>query len=431
MRDLAKIVTVDSVSPMKDKDLIVVVTFKENGYEAITDVNTKVGDKVVFIQEGSILPEIVTWEFLRKRCYDERVKGFVIKAMRMGKHLDETPIRSWGLVAKINEDLPNYSKISKMKSDEDVTDLLNIRKYEPVKSERVMQSTKLPKFIKYCFKKKSLRWIAKGYQWYKRVTRPNDSFPQGIISKSDETTIQNAKQLLTRFKDSSFYITAKMEGQSVTAYCPLKNGKLGNLVVCSRNRKLLDKDNQFWQFAIKNDIEKKIKDYYEKTGIALVIQCEQCGEGIQDNIYCLNETRWYLYKARDLVTNKTLHIDTLLNIVCSFDDDLYLVPQTLYSKDKTLSECFPTIDDLVKYAENTFFKITPNTKYEVETITNGQTCQGKLWKDYFMHEGIVVRSFDYDSENNRGFSFKVKNLPYAEKKLSEIHSLVKKQKEQK
>ena len=44
----------------------------------------------------------------------------------------------------------------------------------------------------------------------------------------------------------------------------------------------------------------------------------------------------------------------------------------------------------------------------------------KLWKDYLQHEGMVVKSFDYDKEKGRGFSFKVKNLAYAEKGLKEI-----------
>ena len=43
-----------------------------------------------------------------------------------------------------------------------------------------------------------------------------------------------------------------------------------------------------------------------------------------------------------------------------------------------------------------------------------------MWKNYGQHEGIVVKSTDYNKERNIGYSFKVKNLAYAEKGLSEI-----------
>ena len=53
MRDLASIVTIETKNKMFEKDRICVVTFKENGYEAIVPVEHNVGDKMVFIQEIS------------------------------------------------------------------------------------------------------------------------------------------------------------------------------------------------------------------------------------------------------------------------------------------------------------------------------------------------------------------------------------------
>lgn len=84
MRDLAGVVTIETKSKMYQKDRICAVTFKENGYEAIVPVTHNVGDKMVFIQEGSILPEDSKWEFLRKRCHRDSLKGFLITPMTMG-----------------------------------------------------------------------------------------------------------------------------------------------------------------------------------------------------------------------------------------------------------------------------------------------------------------------------------------------------------
>lgn len=49
MRDLAKIVTIETKNRMFEKDRICVVTFKELGYEAIVPVSVNVGDRMVFI----------------------------------------------------------------------------------------------------------------------------------------------------------------------------------------------------------------------------------------------------------------------------------------------------------------------------------------------------------------------------------------------
>ena len=84
MRDLASVVTIATTNKMFEKDRICWATLEENGYEVIIPNTIQPGDRMVFIQEGSILPEIERWEFLRKRCYNKLAKGFVIKPMTMG-----------------------------------------------------------------------------------------------------------------------------------------------------------------------------------------------------------------------------------------------------------------------------------------------------------------------------------------------------------
>ena len=66
MRDLASVVTIATKNKMFEKDRICVVTFEELGYEAIVPIEHNIGDKMVFIQEGAILPIDEKWEFLRK-----------------------------------------------------------------------------------------------------------------------------------------------------------------------------------------------------------------------------------------------------------------------------------------------------------------------------------------------------------------------------
>ena len=126
MRDLASICTIEKVWPLEGKDRVQGASFVENGYEVMVSKDIQPGMLVAFIQEGSILPEINAWEWLRKRCYRDSLKGFLIKPQKFGT------IKSWGLAVPLNElPIADERVINKFKSGDDITDLLEIRKYEP------------------------------------------------------------------------------------------------------------------------------------------------------------------------------------------------------------------------------------------------------------------------------------------------------------
>ena len=257
MRNMAEIVTVKDVFPMLGKDRICAVTFNEVGYEVIVPkVSAIPGNKMIFIQEGSVLPVKEQWEFLRKRCFSEKLNGFLIKPMIMGKKEDGSSVKSWGLAVSpsdIEED------VSKYKSGDDVTKILGIWKYEPEENEKPLDK-KVPEIIKWCFKHKLTRFIGKLYLDF---TKEKDfDFPTDIISKSDETTIQNLPGLLEKHRHDYVYVTAKMEGQSVTTAFEYKNGKVRKFYVCSRNRAYKKrKNNDFWNAAKRYGIEEKLRKY--------------------------------------------------------------------------------------------------------------------------------------------------------------------------
>ena len=161
MRNLASVVTIKTKQKMFEKDKICCVSFEELGYEAIVPNTFNVGDKLVFIQEGAILPETETWEFLRKRCYKEQLKGFLISPMTMGAKeiTDENGnpakgerVRSWGLAVGLNECGLTEGEIRRLKPGVDVTDALQIRKYEPIEDASPKGDSKktYPKWVKFC-----------------------------------------------------------------------------------------------------------------------------------------------------------------------------------------------------------------------------------------------------------------------------------------
>ena len=202
MRNLASVCTIEKVWALEGKDKVQGASFKENAYEVMVSKDIKPGMLVAFIQEGSILPEINAWEFLRKRCYRDSLKGFLIKPQKFGT------IKSWGLAVPLDE-LPIVDErvINKLKPGDDLTDLLEIRKYEPEEdaSPRPSSRKAYPKWVKFCFSHVLTRWI--GRAWQKSHQKPAGGFPTDLISKSDETTIQNMKGVLEKFAESKVDIT--------------------------------------------------------------------------------------------------------------------------------------------------------------------------------------------------------------------------------
>lgn len=420
MRDLASIVTIETKSKMYQKDRICAVTFKENGYEAIVPVRNNVGDRMVFIQEGSILPEDPKWEFLRKRCYRDSLKGFLITPMTMGAKDDNgekgSKVKSWGLCVSLEE----VGLDVNLKAGTDVTDLLNIRKYEPDEEDASPTKSKKPKFIQFCLNHKALRWIGKLWLKFNVAPKTSKAFPTDVIQKSDETTIQNCKELISKFEGKEAFITAKMEGQSFTCSLDLKRKR--KFYICSRNNRFIKRDSSselFYEAAERYDIENKLKEYYKKNKIVLVIQGEQCGPKIQGNIYNFIKPFWFVFRMKGYENGKWVEYNYPKMEKIAHELDIATVPLIAHVED--LGKEFSSIQSLVDYAEKLYW-VPGNYLYRPYN-------HEKLWVDYLQHEGMVIKSADYDKEKNIGFSFKVKNMQYQEKQYTTMHDIASKLKE--
>lgn len=419
MRDLASVVTVERKEKMFEKDRIVVVSFKELGYEAIVPSTTNVGDRMVFIQEGSILPEDEKWEFLRKRCYVDSLRGFLIKPMTMGARDDNGQkgdrVKSWGLCVTLAEAGLDEST----KAETDVTEALGIRKYEPAEEAAPTKSDKTPALVKFCMKHKILRWI--GQMWFNSHKKASGNFPSDIISKSDETTIQNCKRVLEDFAGTKAFITAKMEGQSFTCSLDLKHKK--KFYVCSRNNRYDEVNSAselFFKAAAEYDIEKKLKTYLKKTGILLVLQGEQMSNSVQGNIFDLNGPRWYLFRMKGLEHGKWVEYNYPKMSAVALELGLECVPLIEVIDD--MGARFPDINSIVEYTEKLYWKpVGDGFDYHYQPKPGE-----KLFVDYLQWEGAVFKSEDYNKEENRGWSFKCKNLQYAEKSYSFMNELCRK-----
>lgn len=415
MRDLASICTIEKVWPLEGKDKVQGASMVENSYEAMVSKDIQPGQLVAFIQEGSILPVKDTWEWLRKRCFKESVNGFVIKPMKFAT------IKSWGLIVPLNELGLDEKVWKKFKAGDDITDVLEIRKYEPEEdaSPTKGESKKAyPKWVKFCLSHTLTRWI--GRIWQKNHQNSSGGFPSNLISKSDETTIQNMKGTLQKFADERVYVTAKMEGQSFTVVPVFKGKKLTGAYPCSRNNAYTLPDNSiFWEMMRKKDIINKMKQIYKKTGNAYILQGEQVGPTIQQNIYNFAENDWFVFTIKDYNTGKQLPPAEAIK-VATLDFGLHFVP--VIQSNVLLKDIMPDVNAAVAYAEKAAWKVVSgcqNLLYEVQP-------KDKIWVDYLQHEGVVVRTMNYDKDSNIGCSFKVKNSDYADKGLGEIAKLARK-----
>ena len=413
MRDLASICTIDKVWPLENKDRVQGCSMVENGFEAMVSKDITPGMLVCFIQEGAILPVVDAWEWLRKRCYKESVNGFVIKPLKFSS------IKSWGVVIPLS-DLPlSKQEVAVLKAGDDVTDALNIRKYEPEEdaspSQKSTSAKAYPAWVKFCLSKFWLRWI--GRIWQKLNVKVALQFPSKYIEKSDETAVQNMKSVLEKFKDSTVYVTQKLEGQSATVLLDIDNRK-HRLLVCSRNNAYAGPGNNFWEAAQKYSIEKKLKELYKASGLYYILQMEQCGPSIQNNIYKFSKLTWFIY------TIKTYNPKTKECIQLSCDK-VKEIASTLgietvpFVGEFKFSKIASDLPSLVKFAEEQYWRIKDGKVEFCYVPKDGE----KLWEDYAQAEGIVIRSNDYDKSKNIGFSTKVKNLEYAEKGLGKISSI--------
>ena len=419
MRDLASVCTIEKVWALEGKDKVQGASFKENSYEVMVSKDIQPGMLVAFIQEGACLPVCDTWEWLRKRCYRDNLngkEGFLIKPQKF------SGIMSWGLAVPLNELGLEETIYKKFKAGDNLEEVLGVWKYEPEEdaSPRTSSKKAYPKWVKFCLSHYLTRWI--GRIWQKRHQKSGGNFPTELISKSDETTIQNMKGALEKFAESKVDITAKLEGQSFTVIPVF--GKRGFIVkrkevvgayVCSRNNAYKVPDNSiFWDMMRKYDIIEKMKEIWKAEHKAYILQGEQVGPNIQDNIYDFKQNHWYIFTVKDYSTLKQLPYEGQVKVADKFG--MRVVP-LLWTG--TLKEAMPDVDAAVAFAEKASWEPTEDDK--IHSWIKNDSDKGKLWKDYMQHEGVVVRTVDYDKDNNIGVSFKVKNINYQERGLGKIH----------
>lgn len=278
MRTLASIKRISDILPIEGKDRIVLAVV--DGWNVIVQKSQfNIGDYCVYVEIDSVLPEKPEFEFLRS-------KNFRIKTMKMAG------VISQGICFPLDI-LPPKIRGGSYNLNEDVTDVIGIKQYEPTMDiEKITENSSVKKKYPNCLMRMA---------WFRKLVLPKKQqkgFPE-FISKTDETRIQNMPFIL---KDKRSWIaTEKVDGQSGTfclvrhkAKIPFMRDKY-EYIVCSRNLRLYAKDNSsYWQVSDKYHIENALRNMIgERDWIA--IQGECVAPNVQGNKYKVSEPDLYVF----------------------------------------------------------------------------------------------------------------------------------------
>ena len=330
-RKLAHIEQIVNLEPIENSDFLEKATVL--GWHIVVKKDEfKVGDKIIYIEVDSVLPEKPEFEFMAK--YKYRVKTIKLRGqISEGMILPVSTIRN-------GETYP----IGK-----DVTSLVGITKYLS-KSERdeLVEDNR-----KIALEKSRIKKFMYKFNWYRKLFMPRKQvvgFPYWV-SKTDEERIQNIPQVLDEFKDEVVYITEKVDYQSATftgkmlpntfpvigKYLPKKF----NFIVCSRNLMNNNKSSLYWQIAEKYNLEQILKE-----NPTLTIQGEQGSSKVQGNKYGISEPKIWIFNIYD--HEKDYHYGYYQMLDFCMRYNLTTVPYIGFFK---LKDIATTVDEMVEYSK--------------------------------------------------------------------------------
>lgn len=250
MRKLATVDTIRSINPIEGADAIEVATVR--GWQVVVKKNEfQIGDLCIYCEVDSNLPlDNPHFAFLQSRANGR--DRFRVRTIKLRGQISQ------GIVFPVSI-LPSPVNVGG-----DVTEMLNIEKYEPPVSAQLSGQIK-------------------------------GVFPS-FIPKTDEERIQNLVDMIENFRGQDFYITEKLDGTSATFFF---NGEFG---ACSRNFELREtEDNTHWMVARKLNIE----DVLRREG-NFAIQGEIVGPGIQKNRLNLKDHELRVFRVFNIDEQRAL-----------------------------------------------------------------------------------------------------------------------------
>jgi len=276
IRSLASIQEITKIEDINNSTNLAVAQVL--GWQVVIKRNEfQVGQKIVYFEIDSILPAADWSDFMKGRKY--RVKTVQLRGEI-----------SQGLIMPLTI-LGKNAKESDFEIGKDLTDILNVKKFE---EEEIEDEDLVNENTMKSSDGKSL------------------AFPNNFIAKTDEPRIQSFPKYLDKFQGKPYYATIKYDGTSATYILDPKD--LNEFYVCSRKNRRFG-DNVYSKAAFKYKIEEKLKE--EKGRYA--IQCEIYGPKIQKNYLCMKKITIAVFTIKDLFEDKYLDLEEMIAICKKMD----------------------------------------------------------------------------------------------------------------
>lgn len=277
MRKLASIQQITEIVPIEGRDRIVLATVE--GWHVIVTKDLNVGDRVIYIEIDSVLPEKPEFEFLRP-------KKFHIKTMKMAGVVSQGICFPLEILPKEYRDLD---------IGEDVTDIIGVKQYEPTMDKETEDHSG----YKQKNAKKYPAFLMR-FAWFRKLVLPKPKkggFPS-FVSKTDEERIQNMPWIVN--SKEKWIATEKVDGQSGTFALVRHKGLFRDkfeYIVCSRNLRLMHPDGStYWSVSERYKIENVLRNMIgNREWVA--IQGECVGPKIQKNKYGVTEPDLYVFNV--------------------------------------------------------------------------------------------------------------------------------------
>ena len=220
-------------------------------------------EKIIYFEIDSLLPNDKSWAAPMKG------NKFRVKSKKLAGALSQ------GFIAKLSilKDYDTEFNETKYEIGYNLTELLNIVKYDNNADFN-----------------------------YKKV-KPLESFPDKLMTRSDEPRIQSNQQYLEIFKDKPYYITLKYDGMSGTFLFVDDE-----FYICSRNTRV--NSGPYLQIAKKYKIEEKLKSFNKQYAI----QGECYGPNIIKNFLGVKEVEFVVFTIKDLKNNRYLDMQELIDL---------------------------------------------------------------------------------------------------------------------
>jgi len=385
-RELAYVVTVDAITPIKGYDRVELAHV--GGWTIVVGKGEfHAGDPAIYFEIDSQLPEVepfTNMEFLAKKHYKIKTQkmcksisqGLLMSAANFGWTIEK---HNYGY--SIHE--PGGAEHNAENESRFLTKQLNVTYAVPEDNARKANSVdkykKMAQRNGKLFSHQPFRWLMKK-EWGRKLLfiffgrkKDKTGWP-AWVKKTDEERIENLPYL---FNDKSQWIaTEKIDGTSTTF--TLKRGKgffkKDEFYICSRNvcfdkpdKNCFYETNVYIEMAEKYDIYNKMKYLLEtkyKDCEWITIQGETYGAGIQKRDYHMKE---HNFMAFNLISSKNGRENSL-------------VMKDVLEKEKGIP-CVPIVAESYTL---------PDTLDELRNFVDSETSV----IDGEIREGIVFRSTD-------------------------------------